>query len=328
MILRFSLFCFLSILLSLSAKAQLKVGEIVSKNSSGNLTQDYDSLKFSINSETQYFGRQFGQGVLLAYQIKSILPDSVSIHQLLIPFYGGRTDETGELSPARIKAGIWNNVIDSTSILPTNPARSSTATDYIVSAEQIRWVTFAFTDTTIITLNNAYIGIYYEKSIDSVNAISPVFDEAPPLLKPVYYRDYAKDSTMSLDTVRYSHQTFWKNPELIGSMSAFALIKNKKAGQIATSIEPVLRPNQLKLSAFPNPFNPSTTIKMDGLTQGEVEIEIFNSLGQRVHLHKSNQHFNSTFSYTWVANEMPSGVYFVKIKQNKTLGLSIITLIK
>lgn len=328
MIVRISLFCLISFLMTLNASAQFKVDVSMSKSSSDNSVQSFDSLKISVDSETKYFGRQFGKGVLLAYQINTNLPDSVSIHQLIIPFYGGRTDETGELTPARIKAGIWNNVIDSTSILPTNSTRSSAAMDLIVSAEQIRWATFSFTDTSIISLNNAYIGIYYEKSIDSVSALSPVFSEAPPLLKPVYYRDYGKDSTLSLDTVRYSHQTFWKNPELIGSMDAFALIKNKKMGQVATSIEPILLPNQLKLNAFPNPFNPSTAIKIEGLGQGEVEIEIFNSLGQRVHLYKSNQNFNSTFNYNWNANGMASGVYFVKVKQNKMLGLSIITLLK
>lgn len=311
-----------------SSFSQIILNQIVNKSSSFNETSAFDSLKLSQESESQFFGTQFGKGILIAYKIDEALPDTVSIHELYVPFYGGRTDEIGELYPARVRAMFWNNKTDSSEIKPQTILRSSAFIDLVVSAEQISWVRFAFTDTSIIPLNNAYIGLYYENSIDTAFAISPIFNESPVQFKPVYYRDFRGDTLLPSDTIRYAHQTFWQEPEKIGGMHAFALIKNKKVAQVATSIEPLFVPKSIQIKAFPNPFNPSTTISIQGLRTGAVTIEIVNSLGQKVHTVHDVVQSTSNYNYRWNAQEMASGIYFINVIQNNSISGFTVTLLK
>ncbi len=63
---------------------------------------------------------------------------------------------------------------------------------------------------------------------------------------------------------------------------------------------------------YPNPFNPSTTISIALPNSGHLSLKIFNLLGQEVALLASD-HFNAGMKqFSFNADKMASGIYFVK----------------
>ncbi len=69
---------------------------------------------------------------------------------------------------------------------------------------------------------------------------------------------------------------------------------------------------------YPNPFNPETTIEFEIPRRCQVQLEIFNSLGQHVATLINGEHSAGEFRYSWDAlNELgaktPSGVYFYRL---------------
>jgi hypothetical protein len=84
--------------------------------------------------------------------------------------------------------------------------------------------------------------------------------------------------------------------------------------------------NLTLLKSYPNPFNPSTTIRVDAagldLTD-EVEILIYNSLGQKVKSIYRGVLSNGLYLYNWNANNdfgqtVTSGVYFIVLQNLNT----------
>ena len=68
------------------------------------------------------------------------------------------------------------------------------------------------------------------------------------------------------------------------------------------------------LQSYPNPFNNRTRILYSLPEAGEVEIEIFNVLGQRIHSRRQYKSSAGGHSYLLDAAGMPSGLYFYRIQ--------------
>ena len=86
-----------------------------------------------------------------------------------------------------------------------------------------------------------------------------------------------------------------------------------------TTIEPddnSLIPAEFELKQnFPNPFNPSTTIKFDIPQQSDVRLEMFDALGQKVATLISDNLPAGSYSYTWSRPAgMASGVYVYRLQ--------------
>ncbi len=65
---------------------------------------------------------------------------------------------------------------------------------------------------------------------------------------------------------------------------------------------------------FPNPFNPTTTIKYDIPKQGLVTIKIFDILGREVEVLVNEEKPAGKYQVTFNANKLSSGIYFYSIK--------------
>lgn len=290
---------------------------------------DADSLWLGQESESLYYGTRFGNGLLVAVQLPEFNSDSVSIYGLQLHFYGGRTIDRRDLGSARIRAMLWTNKDTSQAILPGNSSRSSANADVNLTAEEIRPVYFSFTDTSIVNPTNSWIGIRYENSSDSINAVSPIFYSSPVLYESLFYRTVEVDSART-DTVRQNHARFWNNPDSIGGMWGWILYKNKKKQAVQqVSLERIsLMPHKLRLHAYPNPFNPTVSLEILPEQTGEIQIEIVNFLGQRVHERSIRVKSGITAVYRWDAGTLPSGIYFAKIRQNNTIQVTKLTLLK
>lgn len=64
---------------------------------------------------------------------------------------------------------------------------------------------------------------------------------------------------------------------------------------------------------YPNPFNPSTTIKFAIPAESFVKLEIFNTLGERVEVIADELLKAGYYTYSFNASNLSSGVYFYKI---------------
>jgi len=80
--------------------------------------------------------------------------------------------------------------------------------------------------------------------------------------------------------------------------------------------------NQIKFTAYPNPFSEQITCTLNSpnLSLSEIEVEIYNVLGKRLQQISSN---NSSVKIERA--DMPSGIYFLKI--NTASGQQIIKIV-
>ena len=80
---------------------------------------------------------------------------------------------------------------------------------------------------------------------------------------------------------------------------------------------------------YPNPFNPGTEIKFDLPKSGNVKIEIFNSLGERVAvLYDGYMEAGYGRTVRWNAVGYPSGVYFYRLQAGEFMDVKKMVLMK
>jgi hypothetical protein len=65
---------------------------------------------------------------------------------------------------------------------------------------------------------------------------------------------------------------------------------------------------------FPNPFNASTRINFELPTAGHVTLEVFNSIGQHTTTLVDEHRSTGRHSILWTATDVPSGVYFLRLR--------------
>ena len=106
-----------------------------------------------------------------------------------------------------------------------------------------------------------------------------------------------------------------------GQKQEIGLVYAKPGGEIPTQF--VLYQN------YPNPFNPGTEIKFDLPESGNVKLEIFNSLGERVAvLYDGFMDAGYGQVIRWNASGFPSGVYYYKLTAGKYVDVKKMVLMK
>jgi len=78
----------------------------------------------------------------------------------------------------------------------------------------------------------------------------------------------------------------------------------------------------------PNPFNPKTIINYELPTTNYVELDIFNLLGQEVAMLVSKKQPAGTYIVEWDALELPSGLYYYRIKAGNFQNVKKMILLK
>ena len=79
---------------------------------------------------------------------------------------------------------------------------------------------------------------------------------------------------------------------------------------------------------YPNPFNPTTTIEF-GLTEnGHVELAIYNGLGDKVMTLVNDELSAGTHKVTVQAGNLPTGLYFYRIRANHFTSVKKMLLVK
>jgi len=79
---------------------------------------------------------------------------------------------------------------------------------------------------------------------------------------------------------------------------------------------------------YPNPFNPSTKIKYSIPQTSQVQIKVFDVLGNEIETLVNEEKQMGTYELTWNAANLPSGVYFYQLKASSFVETKKMILIK
>ncbi len=118
-------------------------------------------------------------------------------------------------------------------------------------------------------------------------------------------------------------------PDLIVSEynGNFSFYKNR----LPTSVRPdaTAAPERFSLEQnFPNPFNPSTGITFSIVSAGELSLEIFDLLGRSIEEIVRGYYQPGTYTVTWNAGHLPSGVYLYRLQSRGSVETKRMMLLK
>ena len=92
---------------------------------------------------------------------------------------------------------------------------------------------------------------------------------------------------------------------------------------------PLSTPASFTLSAaYPNPFNPSTSLDMTMPSEGYVSIQAYNLVGQVVGTIAEGNMSAGTHSFAWDASDLSSGVYLIKAEYAGSVSTQKVMMLK
>jgi len=82
-----------------------------------------------------------------------------------------------------------------------------------------------------------------------------------------------------------------------------------------------LIPKEFRLDQnYPNPFNPTTTIQFAVPVKAEVTLKLFDLLGREVDILVEEEYKPGVYRVLFEAKDLPSAVYFYRIKAESKSG--------
>tara|TARA_B100001250_G_scaffold92956_1_gene77409 strand:- start:1534 stop:4413 length:2880 start_codon:yes stop_codon:yes gene_type:complete len=75
-----------------------------------------------------------------------------------------------------------------------------------------------------------------------------------------------------------------------------------------------LKPSKIEIDAYPNPFNPQTTINFSVNNHSKIEISIYNISGQLITTLINEYRYPGSYKLDWDASNFTSGVYFAHLR--------------
>ncbi len=139
----------------------------------------------------------------------------------------------------------------------------------------------------------------------SVYGSAGAFDESAQLI------DYTTSTRMDVAARAFAHY-YVTATDRAGNESSAATLDGPGAGTPAT-------PHTLSVSAYPNPFNPATTIRYTVPTPGHVFVDVFNVSGGKVRSLVDEDSPAGAFTARWdgrndAGQSASSGIYFVRVE--------------
>ncbi len=133
-------------------------------------------------------------------------------------------------------------------------------------------------------------GEYYQPFIDQTAAYDP--------WQPYQFQnmDNASEGTYDMDNGHHITVTMYQDPASAEELTETGIPTEFALGQ-----------------AYPNPFNPSTTISFNVAATGNVSLVVYNVMGQEVARLADRQFQPGTYNATFNAAALSSGVYFIRM---------------
>ena len=99
--------------------------------------------------------------------------------------------------------------------------------------------------------------------------------------------------------------------------------------QTPLSVKSPSLPAKFKMHpAFPNPFNPTTKFSLELNTTSDISVKVYNIMGQLVDVIAEGSYSPNQYNWTWNAENLASGVYFVKTQVGSDIHTEKIMLLK
>jgi hypothetical protein len=99
--------------------------------------------------------------------------------------------------------------------------------------------------------------------------------------------------------------------------------------ETASSTERIGLPGRFMLHHnYPNPFNAATKVRYDIREPADVELRVYDVLGQLVDILDSGHRVPGTYTITWEPSENTSGVYFVRLQSDRAVDVKRMVYIK
>lgn len=119
------------------------------------------------------------------------------------------------------------------------------------------------------------------------------------------------------DSVRCTWRVFGYNG-IDSTPSANTFLVTLVRKQVGINVTSSLVPEEFSLgNNYPNPFNPETTIKFDIATSTFAELKIFDSRGSEITTFANEKLQPGSYEFKFNAANLPSGVYFYRLKTNE-----------
>ena len=94
-------------------------------------------------------------------------------------------------------------------------------------------------------------------------------------------------------------------------------------------LQAYLAPSEFALSSsYPNPFNPSTSMDLSLNESGYVSVKVYNVMGQVVSTLVDGNMDAGYHTLTWNADNMPSGMYLVRVQSGSNVETQKLMLLK
>ncbi len=146
--------------------------------------------------------------------------------------------------------------------------------------------------------------------MDGIYTMSPEeATQAAAMINAKYYMpihtmpppDTYSDAIVARFTV--ANKIVVKNGESIALSNTASFVEDIQASPTTFSLE----------QNFPNPFNPSTTIKYQLPLDGEVTLAVYDLLGKQIAVLVSEKQAAGRYSREWNPGNIPSGIYFCRL---------------
>ncbi|MCF7741010.1 MAG: T9SS type A sorting domain-containing protein [Candidatus Marinimicrobia bacterium] len=166
------------------------------------------------------------------------------------------------------------------------------------------------------------VGMVYKKGlIDQLN------------INPESLNLYFVSDNMELDptgientTLGYYHKMVFSN---VAHFSTLAIKGEKSTTAIETRSDQIQLPESIKLyKNYPNPFNPVTNISYEIPRSLNVELKVYNVIGQNVVTLISGQRDAGKYTVEWDAGNLPSGIYLIRLKAGQKVSVDRALLLK
>jgi FlgD Ig-like domain len=198
-------------------------------------------------------------------------------------------------------------------------------------------------DNAIVNISNSLIeggdeNIYYYYPQAIVNWLEGNLDENPLWLDTGDYPYYLQSESPCIDAgtldlpagIELPEYDLAGNPRIYGNTIDIGAYE----WQGVDAEEDVIQlTNETRISNYPNPFNPSTIIKLELAESGETELSIYNIKGQKVKTLLDAFTNKGTFEMKWngkdeMGKSVSSGQYVVKLQHDGKETASKIMLLK
>jgi len=210
-------------------------------------------------------------------------------------------------------SGYWVKVSTGVAFTyPSPPARSA----YEEAVSNYVWTPVIYTNSTCAygytTATEGYIGAFAAGECRGIadvreGTISFVINGENP--EEVSFKLFRNGNTYDTNT------TITTNPG--NDVSGFALDFTANI-PVATKL----------VNAYPNPFNPETTIAYDVAEAGNVNISVYNVKGQKIAELENGHKEAGQYNIVWRADSNASGVYFVRMNAAGTDQIQKVVLMK